>query len=76
MDPSASRVDFKAKTFWGRATVSGRFQLVGGTAQVAPGGRITAEVTISAASIQQPGDGRESRVEGIGTNRNQIIDGR
>ena len=51
LDPSASRVDFTAKTFWGLATVSGRFQLVAGTAQVAPGGRITAEVTISAASI-------------------------
>jgi polyisoprenoid-binding protein YceI len=62
LDPSASQVEFRARTFWGLVTVTGRFAIVGGEAEVAPDGRITAAVTIDAASVDTASKKRDEHL--------------
>jgi polyisoprenoid-binding protein YceI len=59
LDPAASRVEVLAKTYWGLVTVRGRFAALNGTATVTPDGRVTAELTIEAASVDTANDKRD-----------------
>src|SRR5271165_2743808 len=51
LDRSASRVGFRAKTFWGLVTVRGRFTDVDGQVEVHSNGTLSARLIIDAASV-------------------------
>ncbi|MGW0994109.1 YceI family protein [Streptomyces sp. NPDC002520] len=51
LDPSASTVGVRHKTFWGLVTVKGTFTAVTGTGEVRPDGSATGTVTLDAASL-------------------------
>jgi polyisoprenoid-binding protein YceI len=62
LDPTASRVEVLAKTYWGLVRVRGRFAALNGTATVTPDGRVTAELTIEAASVDTANDKRDNHL--------------
>ena len=62
LDPTASRVEVTAKTYWGLVTVRGRFSGLYGRATVAADSRITAELTIDAASVGTANDKRDKHL--------------
>jgi len=51
LGPSASRLQFAAKTFWGPVTVRGHFARLDGTAHFGEEGGATASLTIDASSV-------------------------
>ncbi|MET8947142.1 YceI family protein [Streptomyces sp. NPDC004542] len=51
LDPTASTVALRHKTFWGLVTVKGTFSAVTGQGEVAPDGSATGTVTLDAASL-------------------------
>jgi polyisoprenoid-binding protein YceI len=59
LDPTASRVEVLAKTFWGLLTVRGRFGGIAGTAYLPADGPISAELSIDAASVDTANDTRD-----------------
>ncbi|GGU87800.1 hypothetical protein GCM10010260_21640 [Streptomyces filipinensis] len=51
LDPAASTVGLRHKTFWGLVTVKGAFATVAGSGEVGPDGSATGTVTLDAASL-------------------------
>ncbi|MFI5686494.1 YceI family protein [Streptomyces sp. NPDC051636] len=51
LDPTASAVALRHRTFWGLVTVKGTFTTVGGRGTVAADGSATGTVTLDAASL-------------------------
>jgi polyisoprenoid-binding protein YceI len=51
LDPAASRAEFHVRTFWGLATVRGRFGRLAGAMDLDPAGRRRLELTLDAASL-------------------------
>lgn len=50
VDPARSTIEFRVKSFWGLATVVGRFSRFGGSYAVGPDGRAV-ELTVDAESV-------------------------
>ncbi|MFF7352794.1 YceI family protein [Streptomyces filipinensis] len=51
LDPAASTVGLRHKTFWGLVAVKGAFATVAGSGEVGPDGSATGTVTLDAASL-------------------------
>ena len=51
LDPEATTVRFSHKTLWGLASVKGTFAAIEGSGVIEPGGDITGNVVLSAASV-------------------------
>jgi polyisoprenoid-binding protein YceI len=51
LDPGQSSVEFANRHFWNSITVRGRFQQISGEATVTPGGAVTGQLVIDAASL-------------------------
>jgi polyisoprenoid-binding protein YceI len=61
VDPDGTTVDFAVKTFWGLATVRGRFDRFGGSYEVGPDGTRIA-LTIDAVSIDTGNRARDEHL--------------
>lgn len=51
LDSAASRVEFHSTSMWGMAKIHGHFDVVSGTAAVAPEGAVTGSVAVETASL-------------------------
>jgi polyisoprenoid-binding protein YceI len=65
VDPDESSVEFTVKTFWGLATVHGRFDRFDGHYDIGPGGA-TIELTIDADSIDTGNGTRDKHLRSSG----------
>lgn len=51
VDPSAGKLEFRVKTFWGLATVKGTFDTYEGTLNIDGGGNASGELVVSVDSL-------------------------
>ncbi|MEU5593319.1 YceI family protein [Streptomyces sp. NPDC020298] len=64
LDPTASAVALRHKTFWGLVTVKGTFAGVAGRGEVAADGSATGTVTLDAASLDTGNAKRDTHLRG------------
>ncbi|MEW2521193.1 YceI family protein [Actinacidiphila alni] len=62
LDPAASAVRFRSKTFWGLATVSGVFTGISGAGEVLPDGAGRGTLTIEAATLDTKNAKRDTHL--------------
>ncbi|GGJ23146.1 YceI family protein [Streptomyces brasiliensis] len=62
LDPAASTVAVRHKTFWGLATVKGTFTAVTGGGEVGPDGTATGTVTLDAGSLDTKNAKRDTHL--------------
>ncbi|MEU1306423.1 YceI family protein [Streptomyces shenzhenensis] len=62
VDPAASAVSLRHKTFWGLVTVKGAFATVAGQGEVRPDGSATGTVTLDAASLDTKNAKRDAHL--------------
>jgi polyisoprenoid-binding protein YceI len=62
LDPAASTVGLRHKTFWGLVTVKGTFAAVTGAGEVHPDGSATGTVTLDAASLDTKNAKRDTHL--------------
>lgn len=62
LDPAASTVSVRHKTFWGLATVKGTFTAVSGGGEVAEDGSATGTVTLDAGSLDTKNAKRDTHL--------------
>lgn len=62
IDPAASAVALRHKTFWGLVTVKGTFAAVAGQGEVRPDGTATGTVTLGAASLDTKNAKRDAHL--------------
>ncbi|MFG2353513.1 YceI family protein [Streptomyces sp. NPDC048521] len=62
LDPAASTVQLRNKTFWGLSTVKGTFTAVRGEGEVKPDGSATGTLTLDAASLDTKNAKRDTHL--------------
>ncbi|MFI9804265.1 YceI family protein [Streptomyces sp. NPDC052301] len=62
LDPTASTVSLRHKTFWGLVTVQGTFTAVTGAGEVRPDGSATGTITLEAASLDTKNAKRDTHL--------------
>ncbi|MFJ9815403.1 YceI family protein [Streptomyces sp. NPDC101151] len=62
LDPTASTVGLRHKTFWGLVTVKGTFAAVTGQGEVRPDGSATGTVTLDVASLDTKNAKRDTHI--------------